>query len=152
LIVVWRIQILFVLFSVFMFCASALAQEGMWSTPWVSNVRCNRQDADKAEYEALKTWATVYSAFKRYGQCDEGAIAEGYSASVATLLASHWSTVRELWQLTKKDPMFERFVLYHVDGTMEMDQQKAIIANARDNCPPGVERLCKCLEKAAKHP
>ena len=66
MIVVWRIQILFVLFSVFMFCASALAQEGMWSTPWVSNVRCNRQDADKAEYEALKTWATVYSAFKRY--------------------------------------------------------------------------------------
>ena len=129
----------------------ALAQPDTWPPPWYSASRCTRQDSYRAEYEAdaLKSWAAVHQAFKRYGQCDDGAIAEGYSASIAALLAWHWPAVRELSELTRSDPMFERFVLYHVDDTLEMEQGKAIVANTRRHCPTGVEKLCRRLEKAA---
>lgn len=129
-----------------------LAQPDTWPPPWVHASRCTRQDADKAEYQAesLKSWVAVYRAFKRYGQCDDGAIAEGYSASVATLLADYWPAVRELSDLAKKDPMFQRFVFWHVDETMDMQQGNTILANARDRCPSGMEKLCKHLEAAVE--
>lgn len=136
----------------FLPAVSAPAQEH--KAPWVSAARCSPQDADKAEHQAdaLKSWTVVYRAFKQYGQCDDGAVAEGYSASVVSLLADRWPTVRELSALEARDPMLGRFVLWHVDETASPAQLKAIRTNARDHCPAGFETLCKRIEKAAMNP
>ncbi len=48
--------------------------------------------------------------------------------------------------------MFERFVLWHVDETMSMEQGNSIRDNTRNHCPSGLEALCKRLEKAAADP
>ena len=133
--------------------AGALAQGGPIA-PGHAPAECSYREAMKAEEgaDSLKNWAEVYRAFKLYGKCDNGGVAEGYSDSVAKLLAWHWSGVRELSEMMQKDPLFGRFVLSHVDETIGLEGDKAIIANARYHCPPGLEKLCKRIDKVASAP
>lgn len=111
---------------------------------------CTRQDAMIAEKEAdsLRTWKQVFAAYDRYRHCDDGAIAEGYSASIAALLADRWDELEELLTLTHAHPNFETFVLHHVDVTMTLDQSKAIQQNARSRCPRDGSRLCTAIRNA----
>lgn len=111
---------------------------------------CTRQDAMRAETEAdsLRTWEQVFAAYERYRQCDDGAIAEGYSASIAALLADRWDDLEELLTLTHAHPKFEIFVLRHVDVTMTLDQGKAIQENVRSRCPRGGSLLCAAIGSA----
>ncbi len=44
------------------------------------------------EADRLRTWNALYKSYKLYRQCDDGAIAEGYSESVARILVEHWKT------------------------------------------------------------
>src|SRR6266851_7181874 len=93
-------------------CGSAVAGK---TTPL-----CTGEQAKKAEAEAdqLKGWNAVYRSFVRYGHCDDGAIAEGYSDSVAKLLANHWAEIQDLRKLTLESPEFSNFVLRHIDELM----------------------------------
>jgi hypothetical protein len=110
---------------------------------------CAREDAIKAETEAstLTTWSAVFESYRRFRHCDDGAISEGYSNSVATLLASHWGQFESLRTLVKAHPPFEGFVLRHVDETMTSDQGTAIKENIRSKCPIGGQKLCKSIMK-----
>ena len=108
-------------------------------------------DADAAT-DSMKSWPAVYRVFKRYRQCDDGGVAEGFSDAIVQLLALHWSRVGELSRLVRKDPLFERFVIQHIDQTADWDQEKAIVIHARDHCPSGMNALCGRLEKAAADP
>jgi len=110
---------------------------------------CTREDAIRAETESssLKTWRDVYASYKRYHQCDDGAISEGYSNSVATLLADHWDQLKDLNALGRKDPKFQAFVLHHVDEMMTATQSKAIKENVRSHCPQRSRHLCRLIEK-----
>lgn len=109
---------------------------------------CTREEAIQAETESstLKDWDGVYQAFKRFGHCDDGAIGEGYSDSVARLLASDWVHIEKANELTSRDKKFRRFVLHHIDELMSPDQAKMIGENARDHCPTSTTRLCKLIE------
>jgi hypothetical protein len=111
--------------------------------------KCTREQAIKAETEAssLKTWHEVFRSYECYGQCDDGAIGEGYSHSVATLLASRWDQIEELVLLVNADPKFEGFVLRHVDETMTGEQGKAIKENVRFKCPTAANGVCEAINK-----
>jgi hypothetical protein len=61
---------------------------------------------------------------------------------VATLLAGHWAGLPDLHTSTVAHPSFKKFVLRHVDGTMNQDQAEAIAGNARDHCPAHARKLC----------
>jgi hypothetical protein len=110
--------------------------------------KCPREDAIRAETESssLKTWRDAYGWYKRYHQCDDGAISEGYSNSVATLLADRWDQLKDLNALAKKDPNFQAFVLHHVDEMMTAAQSKVIKENVRSRCPPSSRHLCRLIE------
>jgi len=110
---------------------------------------CAREDAIKAETEAssLKTWNALYESYGRYHQCDDGAISEGYSNSVATLLADHWDNADSLTALAKKDPKFKAFVLHHVDALMTSTQAKRIRENVQSRCPANAKNLCQSIAK-----
>jgi len=137
----------------FILRGAALAQE-FKGPPWFSAARCSRQDAEAADRDTdrLTSWAAVYRTFRAYGQCDDGGIAEGYSGKIVILLTKQWPTVAALSNLTKANPEFERFVLWHVDGLMSPDQGQIIIDNARNRCPAGAKKLCGRLEAKAKSP
>lgn len=111
--------------------------------------RCTRDEAIKAESEApsLKTWKDVYVSYTKYCHCDDGAISEGYSASVASLLAEHWDRLKEVVVLTTEHPKFECFLLRHIDETMTEDEGRIIEEYARSHCPRDASRLCGLIKQ-----
>ena len=118
---------------------------GLLLPAYAKQKNCLREDAIKAEMEAssLKNWPEIFSSYNKYWQCDDGAIAEGYSSSIATLLASHWDQFEELSALARKHSAFKKFVLRHIDATMTSDQGNAIRENLRSRCPADAKQLCK---------
>jgi hypothetical protein len=108
---------------------------------------CTRaqEEAADAEADQLKNWAAVYASFKRYASCDDGSIAEGYSDSVAKLLANHWSDFQDLNRLVARSYMFKKFVLRHVDETMSQEEGHQIQQNARLHCPNNGRSLCTSI-------
>ena len=110
--------------------------------------RCSRDEATAADGEAatLRDWDSVYRSFERYAQCDDAGIGEGYSESIARLLAEDWKHFSKLDKLASRDKGFEKFVLHHVDELMTPDQEKKIYENTRLRCPATAKRLCKLIE------
>ena len=45
------------------------------------------------EADRVRTWNALYKSYRLYRQCDDGAIAEGYSESVARILVDHWKSL-----------------------------------------------------------
>jgi hypothetical protein len=110
-------------------------------------VLCTKDDAIRAEEEAssLGSWSDVYKSYEKYRQCDDGAIAEGYSDSIAHLLSGDWGSMPELNRLTSNDKRFESFILNHIDELMSPIQQRRINENATTRCPAKAKELCSAI-------
>lgn len=105
--------------------------------------------ADK-EVDSLYDWDRVYGSFRKFSQCDDGAIAEGYSDSVTKLLANKWSAFGRLLTLARTDKSFQKFVLRHINETVPDTILAKIASNARSECPSGAQTLCRLIARAAK--
>lgn len=105
---------------------------------------CSTEEAIRAETEAssLQSWAEVYKSYKKFAHCDDGAIAEGYSDVIASLLSDHWNSTDDLARLVSRDKRFEKFVMRHIDELMSPTQAKNIRKNAEAHCPSGAKQLC----------
>src|SRR5258707_254492 len=105
---------------------------------------CTQTEARRAESESdtLRNWDALHNSYKRYGHCDDGAIAEGYSESVARILVDHWTTLSRLSPLASADPKFLKFVLRHLNTTLNPDDIKKVRANTITHCPSGLHTLC----------
>jgi hypothetical protein len=97
----------------------------------------------------LRSWEELYRSYRLYRRCDDGAIGEGYSESVARILVAHWNTLAQLARLAKKDAEFQTFVMGHVDATLNMDDVEIIKRNAKTKCPTGLRAFCNDLAKQA---
>jgi hypothetical protein len=112
---------------------------------------CSPKDAEAADsaMDNLDSWIKVEWALKKYGHCDDGGIAEGNSEAVARLLVDRWATLPSLAELVKRDPALKRFVLRHIDTTLDTDDLDKIKAFASSQCPTGTASLCRELLTAA---
>ena len=110
---------------------------------------CAPDDARKAEAGAssLRTWQQIFNSYQRYRKCDDGAISEGYSSAVASLLAAHWDQNQDLLSLVKAHPEFERFVVRHLDDTMTQDQDVQIQNNVQRACPKQAAHFCAAVKR-----
>jgi hypothetical protein len=112
---------------------------------------CTAAEAQRAEADTdtLRSWDALYSSYRLYQRCDDGAIAEGYSEAVARILVDHWSTLFRLASLAKADSHFRRFVIAHVDATLNINDIKKIKTNAKTRCPSGSRWICTDLTTEA---
>ena len=55
-----------------------------------------------------------------------------------------------LADITRKDEDFRRFVLKHIDETLNLEDIKKIRANAEKRCPSGLRDLCRDIRKQAE--
>jgi hypothetical protein len=112
---------------------------------------CSPEDAEAADaaVDGLDSWTKIASVFKKYGHCDDGSIAAGNSEAVARLLVDQWATLPVLAKLGKRDPALKRFVLHHIDSTLDTDDLGKIMVLASSQCPTGTASLCSELLKAA---
>ena len=113
---------------------------------------CTDREARRAETEAdsLRSWDDLYRSYKLYRECDDAAIAEGYSESVARILVDHWRTLSRLARLASRDADFRHFVIRHIDDTLATEDVKKIRANADKRCPTSSRDLCHDLRKQAE--
>jgi hypothetical protein len=112
---------------------------------------CSPTDAEAAEtaVDQLDSWTEVQLAVKKYSHCDDGSIAEGNFEAVSRLLVDHWATLPLLTELVKRDPALQRFVLRHIDATLDTGDLGKIAAYASTRCPKGSAHRCGQLAKAA---
>jgi hypothetical protein len=113
---------------------------------------CSPEEGKSAELVAdqLQSWPDVHRAYAQYGKCDDGAVAEGFSDSIARLLAVRWESVGVLIRLAHLHPNFGEFVLKHIDSLMSPEQGRKIERNARLRCPNGAESLCRGVAQRAR--
>jgi hypothetical protein len=123
-------------------CAQVVSQE----------IPCSNEEAMEAErlFDWLDGWDDLYQHFKRFGHCDDGAIAEGYSDSVVHLLSSHWNHLRKLSKLSSSDSRFLAFVIRHIDATVDEGELRNVIINSERHCPKSAKTLCSLINEAAK--
>ncbi len=116
-----------------------------------SNKPCTESEAMRAEkgIDSLTDWGRVYRAYKEFSQCDDGAIAEGYSDAVGKLLANDWTNFERLRTLAKTDRGFRKFVLKHIDATLPDEILQKVSTNSRSACPAGGQNLCRMVASAS---
>ena len=112
---------------------------------------CTDSQSRRAEtaIEGVRTWDALYKSYKLYEQCDDGAVAEAYSESVARILVDHWSALPRLAQLAKKNDDFWQFALDHIDSSDDPGDLRTIKRRAERRCPAGLRSTCRELKKAA---
>ena len=135
--------------------AGAILVLALWTSPSYGakeNHPCGARKAHQAEraIDNLTSWNRLYRWYLNYGECDDGSIAEGYSEAVARNLVDRWGTLPRFAELARKDSDFQRFVLKHIDQTLNDTDLKKISKNAATYCPTGLRRLCVDLRKQAE--
>jgi len=113
---------------------------------------CSETEAMAAEDEAgsLKSWQDIYSSYKKYSHCDDGAIAEGYDDSITILLANNWGSLKDLKRLVEIDKDFLKFILRHTGATADSKDIQKVYDNASQRCPKDSSNLCSLIRKAAE--
>jgi hypothetical protein len=98
----------------------------------MNNNKCSKKNAISAEMEAgnIKDWIALYESFKNFTNCDDGAIAEGYSNSVGYLLSNEWNNI----------------VLRHIDDTISIAVIERIAENLNLRCPQNIEQICDLIK------
>ena len=116
--------------------------------------RCSRADEQAIGVisGSLDSWQSIYSAYERYGSCDDGAIAEGFTDSVVHLLATNWASLSDTQELIAKNPSFRSFVVSHVNASADSDEIAKVAALAATQCPVSAASLCKEIVGAANEP
>ncbi|OYT86676.1 MAG: hypothetical protein CFE46_14505 [Burkholderiales bacterium PBB6] len=119
-----------------------------WAT---ASTACSPADEQAALRVAggQKSWPALHRSFARYGHCDDGAVAEGFSESVTGTLANRWRDTPVLATLGRKDPAFLRFVIHHIDATASAERLKRIDHLSSRSCAPSLAKVCTDIHEAA---
>lgn len=127
------------LILLFLFASSASAHE------------CSIAEAQSAEnsIDSLDSWQSIQSAYKRYGRCDDGAIAEGFTDKVVHLLATRWSSLGQAQKIIARDPAFKTFMLQHINPSALSSELDHVAHLATYQCPRSAAILCKQIARAA---
>ena len=102
------------------------------------------------ESSTLKSWQNIYDSYRKYQQCDDGAIAEGYSDSITGLMANNWDTLKDLKMFTETDKEFLKFILRHIDASVDPDNVKKVSDNAGQHCAANFSELCSLIKERAE--
>lgn len=107
-------------------------------------------DADAPPERFGASWSDLYAHYLRVGRCDDGAVAEGFSRAVLSLLARAWKELPQLGALAQRDPAFRAFVLRHVDDMEGQGPLRTIRHQAQTGCPAALAALCRDIASRAQ--
>jgi len=128
--------------SILLFLLASLPAEGK---------ECSLAEAQAAENatDTLDSWPSIFAAYQRYGHCDDGAIAEGFTDKVVHLLATQWGSLSHAQQFIARDPSFQVFLVRHVNASADTSELDRIVRFTSRNCPASAKFLCKQIAGAA---
>lgn len=121
------------------------------SAPAAAQRNCDEKLEKQAhEQPEPRDWNGLYRLFRQFGACDSGAIGERFSADVAQLFSKQWAHLDTLSHFAAADKSFERFVLHHIDTTLDEDDLLHIADNSKLHCPTGENRICGLIHAKAR--
>ena len=91
-----------------------------------------------------KDWPELYRLFQDYGVCDGGAVGDRFSADIGGLFLNQWPQIETLNRLTA-NKAFERFVIHHIDTTIDENDLLGILELSKSHCPVAEKRLCTLI-------
>lgn len=114
--------------------------------------RCTERYAEAADLtvDNLDSWEAIQKNYVAYAQCDDGSIAEGNSEAIARMLVDQWPENVKLQSLINQDSGFEKYVVRHINSTLNTDDLSQIIMLSSESCPAENKALCSKLIAAAK--
>lgn len=106
---------------------------------------CTIEDAKIAETAVtkVKTWNDLYTAWKIYKHCDDGAIAEGFCEVITILLSEEWRSLNSIIKIINLNPSFRSFIIDHINEVSTADRVEKIKKNALSNCNQKSKNFCK---------
>ena len=112
---------------------------------------CSKEEATNAEAAAsdARSWDALYETFHRFGHCEDGRVAAGFTHSVVWILASRWQDLHDLEHLAEANRSFRAFVLRHIDATADEPDLRRIVATA-SKCPGHARPICREIERQAR--
>lgn len=112
-----------------------------------SDNTCTKAEIKQARRETshLQDWSSIYTSYQHFGRCDDRDVGEQFSYAIGHVLADDWQHVDSLLQLAAEDLHFQKFVLKHINEDIPEEDAQLMIRNARQNCPPHGEWLCKAI-------
>jgi hypothetical protein len=113
---------------------------------------CTQMEAYAAESvtDYLDSWENVNQAFKEFGHCDDGAIAEGFDEAISLLWANQWQKLPEMIKYSKESRTFKAFVYKRVwSESVPIERWQKILKNAQEKCPPGSTEFCSEIIRAS---
>ena len=112
----------------------------------VDVITCSEEQAIAAEGQVsdIHDWERLHIVYKEFYACDDGAISEGFSDSVANLLTNHWGDIGKLSLILNSDPDYRRFIVKHVDMLIT-EQQFLLIEKNVNSCRNEMKAFCEEL-------
>ena len=129
----------------------ALALAMSCAEAWAAVHTCSKEEMASAEaaVAAVRDWEAMYDIFHRFSPCDEGAVAEKFSGSVAYLLARRWDELHDLEHFAEANRAFRAFVLKHIDVAASESDLRRILGHTKD-CPSYARPICREIENRAR--
>lgn len=100
----------------------------------------------------IRDWDDLYVAYSRFGKCDDGAIAEGFTESVARMLADNWVSTGKLAPPVRRDRdrRFLDFVYRHINESADQKDLEKILVNVRTRGCKNIGRsICMGIKRRA---
>lgn len=120
----------------------------------VANAKeCTQFEAYAAETvtDYLDSWKNVSRAFRDFGHCDDGGIAEGFDDAISVLWANQWQNLPEMLRYTKEDSDFKAFIYKRIwSETVPIERWQKILKKAERECPRTGKEFCAEVIRAGK--
>jgi len=120
----------------------------------VANAKeCTQMEAYAAETvtDYLDSWKNVSRAFRDFGHCDDGGIAEGFDEAISVLWANEWQKLPEMLKYTKENKDFRNFTYKRIwSETIPAERWQKILKKAQNECPKGGKEFCAEIIRAGK--
>jgi hypothetical protein len=98
----------------------------------------------------IREWDALFKAYSDFKQCDDGAIAEGFTESVVKMLADDWKSISKLAALVKRDRRFLDFVYRHINESADPNDLEKILVNVKSiGCKNITQSICKGIKQRA---
>jgi hypothetical protein len=92
-----------------------------------------------------KSWSELHKNYIKYRNCDDGAIAEGFSESTTVLLEKKWGDFTKNYFTYSKDKNFIEFIIKHIDATTKAERLIVIKRNAENFCSAQMKEFCNTV-------
>jgi hypothetical protein len=133
--------------------AALLALCLAFAAPAIAQKPCSKSDAAAAEkaIDRVLAWPAMHKAWKDYGHCDTGQVADLFTEALLRLIVGNWPKIAELEPSFNSDVPYREWILARIaGGAMAKGDVDDVHDLSQNSCPKSQKRLCDALHEAAE--